>query len=151
MHLQQHFSRLYMGHLSVRVDRQELDKVSFEVELKRKFMSFSHCQELCQHARWLLIGCTRMNNQSEVRTASWHNSWQWLQLINFHPWRMAALLAVEGEVTSDMKVSNSNCSTCSRNRIWNGLCIIYNYVSIRVSNHICETVWIDIQNTKSLI
>ena len=28
---------------------------------------------------------TRVSNQLEARTASWHNSWHWLQLINFHP------------------------------------------------------------------
>ena len=33
-----------------------------------KFMSCIHCQELCQQASWLLIGCTRVNNQSEART-----------------------------------------------------------------------------------
>ena len=33
-------------------------------------MSCSHCQELCQQASWLLIGCRRVNNQSEARTAS---------------------------------------------------------------------------------
>ena len=27
-----------------------------------KLMSCSHCQELCQQASWLLIGCTRVNN-----------------------------------------------------------------------------------------
>ena len=35
-----------------------------------KFFSFSHCQELCQQASWLLIGGTRVNNQSEARSAS---------------------------------------------------------------------------------
>ena len=35
-----------------------------------KSMSCSHCQELCQQASWLLIGCTRVNNQSEARSAS---------------------------------------------------------------------------------
>ena len=35
-----------------------------------KFMSYSHCQELGQQASWLLIGCTRVNNQSEARSAS---------------------------------------------------------------------------------
>ena len=35
-----------------------------------KFMSCSQCQELCQQASWLLIGCTRVNNQSEARIAS---------------------------------------------------------------------------------
>ena len=39
-----------------------------------KIMSRSHCQELCQQASWPLIGCTRVNNQSEARTASLHNS-----------------------------------------------------------------------------
>ena len=33
-----------------------------------KFMSCCHCQELCQQASWLLIGCTRGNNQSEARS-----------------------------------------------------------------------------------
>ena len=36
----------------------------------RKFMSCSHCQELCQQAGFLLIGCKSVNNQSEARTAS---------------------------------------------------------------------------------
>ena len=36
----------------------------------RKFMSCCHRQELGQQASWLLIGCTRVNNQSEARTAS---------------------------------------------------------------------------------
>ena len=35
-----------------------------------KFISCSYCQELCQQASWPLIGCTRMNNQSEARSAS---------------------------------------------------------------------------------
>ena len=35
-----------------------------------KFMSCSHCQELCQRVSWLLIGCTRVNNQSEAISAS---------------------------------------------------------------------------------
>ena len=39
-----------------------------------KFMTSSHCQELGQQARLLLIGCTRVNNQSEARTAGWPNS-----------------------------------------------------------------------------
>ena len=34
------------------------------------FFSCSHCQELCQQASWLLIGCTRVNNQSEAEFAS---------------------------------------------------------------------------------
>ena len=55
-----------------------------------KFMSYVHCQELSQQASWLLIRCTRVNNQSEARTASWHNSWSWLQLISFHSWLLLA-------------------------------------------------------------
>ena len=35
-----------------------------------KFMSCGHCQEKGQQASWLLIGCTRVNNQSEARSAS---------------------------------------------------------------------------------
>ena len=35
-----------------------------------KFMSNSHCRELCQQASWLLISFTRVNNQSEARSAS---------------------------------------------------------------------------------
>ena len=35
-----------------------------------KFMSSSHGQELGQQVSWLLIGCTRVNNQSEARTAN---------------------------------------------------------------------------------
>ena len=30
-----------------------------------KFMSCSHCKELCQQASWLLIGCPRVYNQSD--------------------------------------------------------------------------------------
>ena len=39
-----------------------------------KFVSCRHCQELGQQASWLLIGCTRVINQSEARTARWQNS-----------------------------------------------------------------------------
>ena len=35
-----------------------------------KFMSCSHCEELCQRASWLLICYTRVNNQSEARSGS---------------------------------------------------------------------------------
>ena len=35
-----------------------------------KFMNCSHGHELGQQASWLLIGCTRVNNQSEARSAS---------------------------------------------------------------------------------
>ena len=35
-----------------------------------KFLSCSQCEELGQQASWLLIGCTRVNNQSEARSAS---------------------------------------------------------------------------------
>ena len=35
-----------------------------------KFMSWSHCQGLGQQASWLMIGYTRVNNQSEARSAS---------------------------------------------------------------------------------
>ena len=35
-----------------------------------KFMSCSHCQGLGQQTSWLLIGCTRVNNQIEARSAS---------------------------------------------------------------------------------
>ena len=35
-----------------------------------KFSSCCHCQEFGQQASWLLIGCTRVNNQSEARSAS---------------------------------------------------------------------------------
>ena len=34
------------------------------------FMSCSHCQEWCQQASWLMIGCTKVNDQSEARTVS---------------------------------------------------------------------------------
>ena len=36
-----------------------------------KLMSCCHCHELCQQVSWLLIGCTRVNNQSEARSVSW--------------------------------------------------------------------------------
>ena len=32
-------------------------------QLGRKLLSCCHCQELCQHASWLLIGYTRVSNQ----------------------------------------------------------------------------------------
>ena len=35
-----------------------------------KFMNCIHCQELGQQASWLLIGCTRVNNQSRARSVS---------------------------------------------------------------------------------
>ena len=35
-----------------------------------KFMSWSLSRELCQQASWLLIGCTRVNNQSEAKSES---------------------------------------------------------------------------------
>ena len=38
--------------------------------LGRKLMNWGHCQELCQQACRLLIGYTRVNNQSEVRSTS---------------------------------------------------------------------------------
>ena len=37
--------------------------------LERKFMSCSQCQELGQQASWLLIGCTQVNNQLEVKVS----------------------------------------------------------------------------------
>ena len=43
------------------------------VEQGWKFMSYSQCQELCQQASCLLIGCTRVNNQSEARSATFDN------------------------------------------------------------------------------
>ena len=49
----------------------------------RKLMSCSHCQEMGQQASWLLIGYTRMKNQSEDNSANSPNCWQWLQLLNF--------------------------------------------------------------------
>ena len=36
----------------------------------RNLLSYSHGQALCQKASWLLIGCTRVNNQSEASSAS---------------------------------------------------------------------------------
>ena len=35
-----------------------------------KFISYSHCQKLGQQASWLLISYTRVNNQSEERSAN---------------------------------------------------------------------------------
>ena len=35
-----------------------------------KFMSCSHCPELCHQASWFRIGCTRVNNQSEAKSVS---------------------------------------------------------------------------------
>ena len=39
-------------------------------DLGWKCTSCSHCQKLCQQANWLLIGCTRVDNQLEARSAS---------------------------------------------------------------------------------
>ena len=41
-------------------------QLRFAAEQGWKFMSCSHCQELCQQTSWLLIGCKRVNNQSEA-------------------------------------------------------------------------------------
>ena len=48
------------------------DEVSDLLKLDQgwKFVSCSHCQELCQQVSWLLIGCTKVNNQSEPRSLS---------------------------------------------------------------------------------
>ena len=46
------------------------DNVNQETSQEWKLMSCSHCRELCQQKSWLLIGCTRVNNQSETRSAS---------------------------------------------------------------------------------
>ena len=35
-----------------------------------KFMSCGHCRDFGQQASWLLIGCKRVNKQSEARLAS---------------------------------------------------------------------------------
>ena len=48
-----------------------------------------------QQASWLLIGYTRVNNQSEARSVSWPNSWQWRQLINFR-FRLVTWLRKQG-------------------------------------------------------
>ena len=53
-----------------------------------KLMSCSHRQGLGQQAWRLLIGWTRVNNQSKARSANWPESWPWLQLISFR-FRMA--------------------------------------------------------------
>ena len=45
-------------------------KHDFTVLQGQKFLSCSHCHELCQQVIWLLVGCSRVNNQSEARTAS---------------------------------------------------------------------------------
>ena len=45
-------------------------QLRFAAEQGWKFMSCSHCQELCQQASWLVIGCARVNNQSSARLAS---------------------------------------------------------------------------------
>ena len=49
---------------------KELKEVEVVTSQGWKFMSCSHCQELGQQASWLLTGCTRVNNQSEARSAS---------------------------------------------------------------------------------
>ena len=45
-----------------------------------------------QVGSWLAAQEWTLNNQSEARSASWHNSWQWLKLINFRPWSLVARL-----------------------------------------------------------
>ena len=67
------------------------------MDLGWKFMSCIHSQKLCQQVRRLLIGCTRVNNQSEARLASWPNSWQSLQLISFHSREVRAEVVTFGE------------------------------------------------------
>ena len=48
-----------------------------------KFMSCSQCQELDQLASdWLF---TQLGQPIRSPLICWPNSWQWLQLINFHP------------------------------------------------------------------
>ena len=60
---------------------------------KREFISCSHCQELCQLAdlasNWLSTVVKPIRSQ----LACGHNSWQWLQVINFHPRDPSRLLS----------------------------------------------------------
>ena len=60
-----------------------------------KFISCSQCQELGQPASCLLIGCTRVNDQSEAGSASWPNSWPWLKLKSFRFRNSAKILPKE--------------------------------------------------------
>ena len=59
-----------------------------------KLMSSSHCQELGQLADlasdWLFTLMQLIRSQ----LACWHNSWPWLQFINFHPRPLTQLLAM---------------------------------------------------------
>ena len=65
-HLEHQLDRLYNG----LEDGTSIEDIE-EAFQGRNFMSCSYRQELGQQViRWLLIGCTRVNNQSEARTAS---------------------------------------------------------------------------------
>ena len=52
------------------------------------FMSCSHCQELGQLAVLASDRLLTLVQPIRSQLACWHNFWQWLQLISFHPrWR----------------------------------------------------------------
>ena len=57
-------------------------------KLVRKLLSYSQSQELVQLAflasHWLFT----LVQPIESQLACWHNSWQWLRLIVFHPWAL---------------------------------------------------------------
>ena len=98
-----------------------------------KFMSFSHCQELGQQATWLLIGYTRVNNQSEARSASWFNSWPWLQLINFHP-----QLEVGGSYILYMYSNQSHLYTLTKPNSVHIFWLMPQYVMLTIGKEIYE-------------
>ena len=48
-------------------DEDWFNQAGIEVQLNtRDGNLYSYCQDLCQQTSWLLIGCTRVNNQSDV-------------------------------------------------------------------------------------
>ena len=52
-----------------------------------KLLSCSHSQELGQIADLASDWWFTLVQPIRSQLACWRNSWQWLQLINFHPWR----------------------------------------------------------------
>ena len=54
----------------LRIPTPVYPRAASQERILQGWKSMSHCQEFCQSASWLLIGCTRVNNQSEDRSAS---------------------------------------------------------------------------------
>ena len=51
-----------------------------------ELISCGHVRSWVNLLTWLLIGCSLLQSQSRSQLACCHNSWPWLQLINFHSW-----------------------------------------------------------------